>query len=214
MSARVSEFDEASRRALETNLAAHTTVEHPLDGRRHAAVAVVVVDHDPSRAGGGPAFLLTRRAPRLSAHAGQWALPGGRVDHGETSLDAALRELREELGLTLGHQSLLGRLDDYPTRSGYVVTPYVFWDGSGAVIELDPSEVQSVHRVPFRELQRADSPRFVSIPESDRPVVQLPIGRHLIHAPTGAVLLQFRRVALEGVAERVDHLEQPTFAWR
>ena len=213
MSAFPLDFDEALRRALETNLAAHTTVEHPLDGRRHAAVAVVVVEHEPDGAG-GPAFLLTRRAPRLSAHAGQWALPGGRVDHGETSIDAALRELREELGLTLGHQSLLGRLDDYPTRSGYVITPYVFWGGDGAVIEPDPAEVQSVHRVPFRELQRPDSPRFVSIPESDRPVVQLPIGRHLIHAPTGAVLLQFRRVALEGVAERVDHLEQPTFAWR
>ena len=207
------DFDEDLRRALAANLAAHTTVEHPLDGRRHAAVAVVVVDSDPGTAG-GPAFVLTRRTPRLSAHAGQWALPGGRVDRSETSLDAALRELREEVGLVLGHQSLLGRLDDYPTRSGYVITPYVFWGGEDPVIEPDPSEVQSVHRVSFRELQRPDSPRFVTIPESDRPVVQLPIGRHLIHAPTGAVLLQFRRVALEGVAERVDHLEQPTFAWR
>ncbi|MGD9702697.1 MAG: CoA pyrophosphatase [Acidimicrobiia bacterium] len=237
-------FDEDLRRLLGDNLAAHTPVEQPLDGRRHAAVAVVVVDSDaeahgddpaPASAGqlanlpgidgvtlsgsvagtaGGPAFLLTRRAPRLSAHAGQWALPGGRVDHGETSLDAALRELREELGLTLGHQSLLGRLDDYPTRSGYVITPYVFWGGDEPEIEPDPSEVQSVHRVSLSELQRSDSPRFVSIPESDRPVVQVPIGGDLIHAPTGAVLLQFRRVALEGVAERVDHLEQPTFAWR
>ena len=65
------------------------------------------------------------------------------------------------------------------------------------------------------ELQRTDSPRFVDIPESDRPVVQLPIGRNLIHAPTGAVLLQFRLVALDGKAgERVNELEQPVFAWR
>jgi hypothetical protein len=64
-------------------------------------------------------------------------------------------------------------------------------------------------------LQRADSPRFVDIPESQRPVVQLPIGRNLIHAPTGAVLLQFRLVALDGKAgERVNELEQPVFAWR
>jgi len=163
---------------------------------------------------GGPAFLLTRRAPRLSAHAGQWALPGGRVDAGETSVDAALREVREELGLVLDHSSVLGRLDDYPTRSGYVITPYVLWGGEDPHIKPDPGEVQSLHRISFRELQRADSPRFVSIPESDRPVVQIPIGGDLIHAPTGAVLLQFRRVALERVSERVDHLEQPTFAWR
>jgi hypothetical protein len=74
--------------------------------------------------------------------------------------------------------------------------------------------VHSVHRIAFRELCRADSPRFITIPESPRPVVQLPIGRDLIHAPTGAVLYQFRRVAIEGTCERVDHLEQPLFAWR
>jgi hypothetical protein len=71
-----------------------------------------------------------------------------------------------------------------------------------------------VHRVSIRELCRADSPRFVTIPESPRPVIQLPIGGDLIHAPTAAVLYQFRLVALEGRSERVDHLEQPVFAWR
>jgi hypothetical protein len=72
-----------------------------------------------------------------------------------------------------------------------------------------------VLHVGLAELCRADSPRFVSIPESDRPVVQVPVGRDLIHAPTGAVLLQFRWVALDGRADaRVDHLEQPVFAWR
>src|SRR3546814_17825079 len=78
----------------------------------------------------------------------------------------------------------------------------------------NPAEVASVHRVAFSELCRSDSPRFVTIPESDRPVVQVPIGGDLIHAPTGAVLLQFRRVALEGTSERVAAYEQPVFAWR
>jgi hypothetical protein len=68
--------------------------------------------------------------------------------------------------------------------------------------------------VAFSELCRPDSPRFVTIPESDRPVVQIPVGGDLIHAPTGAVLLQFRRVAIEGVPERVHEYEQPVFAWR
>jgi 8-oxo-dGTP pyrophosphatase MutT (NUDIX family) len=239
-------YDEVLRQKLATNLAAHPVQMLELDGRRHAAVALVVVDSDaelhgedhspslpdPGRVGGipglrpdddidgsvagtagGPAVLLTRRAARLNAHAGQWAIPGGRLDDDEVPLDAALRELLEELGLRLDASDLLGRLDDYPTRSGYVISPFVFWGGADPELVPDPREVHSIHRIAFRELCRADSPRFITIPESDRPVVQLPIGKDLIHAPTGAVLYQFRRVALEGVCERVDHLEQPLFAW-
>ncbi|MEA3216027.1 MAG: hypothetical protein QOJ19_2183 [Acidimicrobiia bacterium] len=240
------DYDELLRLKLFTNLTAHPVRMLELDGRRHAAVALVVVDSDadlhgddpspalpdPARVGGipglrpdddidgsvagtagGPAVLLTRRAARLNAHAGQWAIPGGRLDKGENPLEAALRELVEELGLQLDESHLLGRLDDYPTRSGYVISPFVFWGGADPVLAPDPSEVHSVHRIAFRELCRVDSPRFITIPESDRPVVQLPIGKDLIHAPTGAVLYQFRRVAIEGVCERVDHLEQPLFAW-
>jgi 8-oxo-dGTP pyrophosphatase MutT (NUDIX family) len=237
------EFDDRLRARLERNLAGHERLAIPLAGRRHAAVAVVVVDSDPvvhgddprpftsermdqipgagglaltgSVAGtaGGPAVLLTRRAARLRAHASQWALPGGSVDPGERPVDTALRELHEELELELPESATLGSLDDYPTRSGFVITPFVFWGGDDPVLTPDPDEVLSVHRVAFRELCRPDSPRFVSIPESDRPVVQLPIGGDLIHAPTGAVLLQFRRVAIEGTSERVADYEQPVFAW-
>src|SRR5438067_2163315 len=226
-------FGDELRARLARNLAAHERHEFPLDGRRHAAVAVVVVDSDAVEHGddpapfdaadvsripggehlgltgsvagtaGGPAVLLTRRQARLRAHSGQWALPGGRVDRGERPVDAARRELLEELGLELPEAALLGLLDDYPTRSGDVpdMAPH-------------PDEVLSVHRISFRELCRLDSPRFVTIPESDRPVVQIPIGGDLIHAPTGAVLLQFRRVAIEGTTERVSDYEQPVFAWQ
>ena len=237
-------FDERLRDGLQANLRAHTRIEHPLDGRRHAAVAVVVIDSDPELHGddplpateaevaaipgtdglsltgsvagtaGGAAVVLTRRATSMRAHAGQWALPGGRLDPGESALDGALRELHEELRLELRPDALMGMLDDYPTRSGYVITPVVLWAGGQTQVDPDPREVRSVHRVAFGELCRADSPRFVAIPESDRPVVQIPIGGDLIHAPTGAVLLQFRRVAIEGVNERVDQYEQPVFAWK
>jgi 8-oxo-dGTP pyrophosphatase MutT (NUDIX family) len=238
------EFGAELRRLLEHNLGRHERRAIALDGAKRAAVAIVVVGSDAVTHGedahraspaqmanipgaedldltgsiagtaGGPAVLLTRRAARLRAHAGQWALPGGRVDAGERVTDTARRELQEELDLDLPESAILGILDDYATRSGYVITPVVLWGGADP--ELDPraEEVLSVHRVAFRELCRPDSPRFVSIPESDRPVVQLPIGGDLIHAPTGAILLQFRRVALEGTPERVADYEQPVFAWR
>jgi 8-oxo-dGTP pyrophosphatase MutT (NUDIX family) len=123
--------------------------------------------------------------------------------------------LEEELGLRVAPSEILGRLDDYPTRSGFVITPVVVWGGAEDELVPDPTEVATVLRIGLHELCRPDSPRFVSIPESDRPVVQLPVGRDLIHAPTGAVLLQFRWVCLDGKADaRVNELEQPVFAWR
>ncbi len=245
------DFNDALRDQMITHLDRHNQqgrIVHPLDGRRHAAVAIVVVDahhseagphgiadtfepgENPldgvpgdisgldgkvSSAGTGAAFLLCRRSARLKDHPHQWALPGGRIDPGETPEITALRELDEELGLHLPSSSILGLLDDYPTRSGYVITPVVVW--GGGVVELNPSadEVAHAYRIGLTELQREDSPRFVMIPESDRPVVQVPLSGDLIHAPTGAVLLQFRWVALDGrIGERVDHFEQPVFAWR
>jgi hypothetical protein len=108
----------------------------------------------------------------------------------------------------------VGRLDDYVTRSGYVMSPFVFWLDDEQDPIANPDEVASIHRIRFEELLRPDSPRFVAIEESDQPVVQIPVGGDLIHAPTGAILYQFRRVALEGEVERVDNLEQPLFAWK
>jgi 8-oxo-dGTP pyrophosphatase MutT (NUDIX family) len=207
----VIEYGFELRQQIVTNLHLHQRREHALDARKHAAVAIVLVDDDDAR---GASFLLCRRASRLNAHAGQWALPGGRLDPGEDALTAALREVDEELGLHLTEEAFVGWLDDYPTRSGYVITPVVLWAGGAPTLTPSPHEVMAVHRIALAELLGAE-PRFLTIPESDRPVVQVPLGGWDIHAPTGAVLYQFRQVALAGrIDERVDHLEQPVFAWR
>lgn len=196
------------RAALTQALADLERQVHPPEGRRAAAVAVVVVETDE-----GPGIVLTKRSARLRAHAGQWALPGGRLDAGETFEEAALRELHEELGMLAAPEHVIGRLDDYPTRSGYVITPVVVWSGLSADdIKANPAEVASAHVVAGDVLDV--EPRFISIPESDAPVIQLPMLETLIHAPTAAIVYQFRELALHGRVVRVDTLEQPVFAWR
>lgn len=192
------------------HLGAHQRLSVPLDGRRHAAVAVTLVADDA----GASCFLLTRRAPRLSAHAGQWALPGGRVEPGESAIDGALRELAEEVGLVASPPQVLGCLDDYPTRSGYVITPVVVWGGAQVAPTPNPQEVSAVYCVPLEVLEHPDVPHLRSIPESDRPVISIAMVGANVHAPTAAVVYQLREVALHGRATRVDHFEQPVFAWR
>jgi 8-oxo-dGTP pyrophosphatase MutT (NUDIX family) len=184
---------------------------------RPAAVAITLVG-----VGDGPAqVLITRRAPRLRTHSGQWALPGGRVDDGESAPDAARRELSEELGLEVAADAVLGLLDDYPTRSGFVITPVVLWGGPVSAgeprpgarpLRPAPGEVAAVYGIPTAQLDV--EPIFLTIPESDAPVIQVPLMGRRVHAPTGAVLYQFREIALHGRTTRVAHLEQPVFAWR
>lgn len=203
-------FDLVMHERARANLAAFDRRPAALEGRKAAAVAVVLLPDDKGRG----CFLLTKRAPTLRAHTGQWALPGGRMDSGETPEGAALRELDEEVGLKLGAGTALGVLDDYPTRSGFVITPVVFWADDPGALSPNPAEVARVHLVPLEDLDGPDMPRFVSIPESDRPVIQLPLLGSLIHAPTAAVIYQMREVVSHGRPTRVDHLEQPVWAWR
>jgi 8-oxo-dGTP pyrophosphatase MutT (NUDIX family) len=174
---------------------------------KQAAVAVCVTEHE-----GAPALLLTRRAARLRGHAGQWALPGGRLEPGETAVVGALRETHEEVGLTLDARNVMGLLDDYVTRSGYVMTPVVCWAGPVGELVGTEAEVAEVHQIPLADLDV--EPRFVSIPESDAPVIQLPLFDGYLHAPTAAIIHQFCRIACRGELTRVARYEQPVFAWK
>jgi len=202
-------YDDELRRQLHDNIERFDDRRVEDDDLTHAAVALTVVD---SRH--GASFLLTRRTATLNAHSRQFALPGGRLDPGENAVEAALRELHEEMGVELGEESVLGLLDDYPTRSGYRITPVVVWAGGAVKVTPQPSEVERVHVVTLERLARPETPEFASIPESDRPLIRLNIARAKVHAPTAAVIYQFREVCLFGRDTRVEHLEQPVFAWR
>ncbi len=189
---------------------------HGVDAERLSVIPSDVSGLDGQMAGvaGGASFVLCRRSAGLNRHAAQWALPGGRLDAGESPIEAALRETDEEVGVRFGEDAVLGVLDDYATRSGYVITPVVVWGGPAVELVPNPAEVLAAYRIGLHQLTRDDSPRFVAIPESTRPVVQVPLGGDLIHAPTGALLVQFRWVGLDGrVNERVVDFEQPVFAW-
>ncbi|MEO5698527.1 MAG: CoA pyrophosphatase [Burkholderiaceae bacterium] len=160
------------------------------------------------------ALILTRRALALRHHAGQWALPGGRIEPGETAEQAALREMSEEVALVLEPGAVLGRLDDFVTRSGFVITPVVVWAGAARAMTPHVGEVQSIHRIRLREFLRPDAPLLDSLEGSAHPVLRMPVGDSWIAAPTAAILYQFREVCLGARATRVAHFEQPMFAWK
>lgn len=184
---------------------------------RMAGVALVVAPTLPTdEAPAGACLLLTRRSTKMRRHAGQYALPGGRVDDGETFQDAALRELSEELGLHYRASAVLGTLDDYQTRSGFRIRPFVVWGGSLAEMKPDPIEVAVVFQVPLGDLDSPDIPHLMPGPDPDRPVLGAPIATtgHVVHAPTAALIYQFREVAMHGRATRVAHFEEPEFAWK
>lgn len=191
---------------------------------RFAAVALAVADEGPGGNltglprhdtwSGNAALVLTKRARSLRAHAGQWALPGGRVDAGETPEQTALRELHEEVGLALGTDAIMGRLDDFVTRSGFIITPVLVWAGSARELTPNPAEVDRIHRIPVTEFLREDAPMLQRLEGSEHPVLKMPVGDSWIAAPTAAVLYQFREWCLLGRDTRVAHFEQPKFAWK
>ncbi len=206
-------FGDDLRRDITANFAAFERRGIDDDTLRQAAVAIVIVAEEN---GDQTGILLTKRPDSLRRHGGQYALPGGRLDAGETPVEAALRELQEELGVTLDPGDILGTLDDCPTRSGFRITPIVVWGADAVDLVPDPVEVARVFQVPFAELDSPEIPHLEVTPESEHPVLSAPLatlGHHLF-APTAAILYQFREVALRGEPTRVAHYDQPTFAWK
>ncbi len=202
--------DETLRSRIAANLAAHERSFATDPALRPAAVAVAVLADDLGEA----CFVITRRVQSLRRHSGQWALPGGRIDRGEDAPTAALRELDEEVGLDCSPDRVLGMLDDYPTRSGFVITPVIVWAGTEEPLRPNPKEVAEAYRVPIASLDAPGIPKLFHLEESERPVLSVRVLDQDIFAPTAAVVFQFREVAIHGRGTRVSHFDQPKFAWR
>ena len=201
--------DETMLERLQQHLATPSR-ELEEQGARRAAVALAVGATDD----GAACLLITRRSRDLRTNPGQWALPGGRMDPGETAPQAAVRELREELGVPAESARQLGRLDDYRTQTGFVISPVVLWLSRDTVVVPNAAEVASVHPLTLDELDRDGEPLFAAVEGAQGPVLQLPILGTRLHAPTAAILYQFRERALHGRDVDVNDFHEPPFAWR
>ena len=211
------------RDEVKANLRKFNSIEAADPQLRRASVALVIADvglgadiegiNNPKEWSSDAAIFLTRRSANLRNHPGQWALPGGKLEAGETDVECALRELEEEVGVVISSENVLGSLDDFVTRSGFSMKPIVIWGGKGLETQINLDEVASLHRIPVSEFLRPDAPRLTKVDTSKFPVLRMPVGKEFIAAPTAAILYQFREVCVLGRPTRVAHFEQPRFAW-
>ena len=169
-----------------------------------AAVAIVVMDADRA-----PCVPIFQRTSNMSRHAGQMALPGGRLHEGESAEECAIRELHEELGLSVSSNNVIGMLDDFDTRSGFTITPVVIWaDAPAAAVQPSKFEVAELYVIGIPELRAAVSSA------SPGDAFSLKLERIEVFAPTAAILYQFSEVALDGREARVTDFYQPPFTHR
>ena len=127
----------------------------------------------------------------------------------EGLIEPALRRLNEVLADEQLLEAVLGRLDDFISRSGHLISPFVFWSPGSNALVANPSEVDAAFRVSLTELNHPDALRWEPLLHFVMP--SLP---STLHAPTAAIVYQFREVALHGREVRVAGVEQPFFAWR
>ncbi len=204
-------FTPALRAVLSDRLAAFERRRLSLEDRLLAVVTLTVVPDDHGRA----SIVLTRRARGLRRHSGQFALPGGRVDEGETAAEAGLRELEEEVGLQLSSDRILGWLDDFATHSGFVIAPLVLWAAKRHALKPDPREVAAVYRVPLVDCGRPKALKRIPFSGQPRvPALSLKSVGTWVFSPTAAVIHQFAELAVHGRHTVVSDFKQPAFARR
>lgn len=159
---------------------------------RPAAVLVPILARDT------PTLILTERTAHLSAHAGQIAFPGGKIDAGDADATAAaLREAAEEIGLDAGMVQPLGFLEPYRTGTGFLITPVVATVDPAFTPTPDPSEVADVFEVPLAFLMNADNHRIDTLfwRGADRRFYAMPYEqRYIWGATAGIIRTLYRRL--------------------
>lgn len=148
-----------------------------------------------------PALWLLRRPEGSSAHSGQVALPGGKPEPSDAGpLATALREAHEEIGLPPRDVEVLGALDDLPTVTGFLITPFVGWIERPFTPTPHDAEVARVFSAPLRAF--AEEPTSVSVPwgSSERLVLSYEIEREIVWGATAAILRHFVEVITPSLA--------------
>lgn len=156
------------------------------EGLRDAAVLVPVVDHGPEAT-----VILTQRNANLRSHSGQVAFPGGRIDAGDASAEAAaLRETMEEIGLPGERVEVIGRLPDYVTGSGYRIAPVLSVVKPGFHLHLNPAEVDAAFEVPLSFLMDPANHHRQSrtLNEVQRYFYEMPFGERYIWGVTAGII--------------------------
>ena len=197
--------DVSLRESIEQNLRMFERRESEVVQTPAAVAIVILLD------GGVPTVPIFQRPLNMRRHAGQMALPGGRLHEGEDAEACALRELAEEVGVIIAKDDVLGRLDDFDTRSGFTITPVVVWSGAPpTTLHASQDEVARLFLIPAPELQQAVA--VADLSEPDR--FSLKFREVEVFAPTAAILYQFSEVALDGRASRVADFYQPPWTHR
>jgi 8-oxo-dGTP pyrophosphatase MutT (NUDIX family) len=195
----------AARVTISMNMSRFDRIE-AASGVSPAAVAILLMQSPRELC-----IPMLQRPTTMSRHAGQMALPGGRSDAGESAEDCAIREVNEELGLTVEHRDILGKLDDFTTRSGFTITPVVVWsEANPPALRPSQAEVRRLFVVGSEELRQAVA---ASTPGASA-AFSLRFREVEVFAPTAAILYQFSEVALDGRSCRVADFYQPPFTHR
>lgn len=165
----------------------------PLKPLKPAAVLVPLIEREAMT------VLFTRRTSHLAHHAGQISFPGGHIEpDDESPRDTALRETEEEIGIPREQITIIGHLDTYVTRTGFVVTPVVGVIAPPLVLNPDPQEVAEVFEVPLAFFMDAANHQYCSA-EFDgqvRHFYAMPYRSYYIWGATAGMLKNFYDIVM------------------
>jgi NTP pyrophosphohydrolases including oxidative damage repair enzymes len=164
----------------------------PITPLKPAAVLVPIIDRPRQLS-----VLFTQRTAHLAHHAGQVSFPGGHIEADDGGpAETALRETEEEVGIDRRHVRLIGHLDTYVTRTGFIVVPVVGIVTPPFTVRPDPHEVAEVFEVPLTFLLDPDNHHrcTASFEGVERHFYAMPYGRHFIWGATAGMVVNLFQI--------------------